>query len=285
MNEGLSILFNPAIPEIYSSKIGNLVEQFPGAAINEFKPGFDKLPPRVETVIVFGGDGTLSAIVDQLNKRDEDATLFVVPAGTENGFYSSLINEGSRITERELRNGDFSKAPRFFPGEIEDRVFIHFAGFGQLLLEHQRWGERLRGRIPANTRQKIAGFVAFTASLLKDSSFNYSIDQVFISRFLGSCKFPFSQSIYSSFFTRISIDTGSKTEVLVKLTRLAVCVLIGKVPTNDIAKIEQAPSFILDNRSREAGNVDGEIIVFDNAGKKMVKRSQKGIRVAGIVTE
>lgn len=101
-----------------------------------------------ETVVAWGGDGTVNEVAAQLVGRG--AALGIVPAGSGNGLARELGLR--RHPARALRDALRGPVRRIDAGELGGRLFFNVAGVGL--------DARLAAAVNARARRDMAGFAA-----------------------------------------------------------------------------------------------------------------------------
>lgn len=98
------------------------------------------------TLVVVGGDGTMSNVVNAILHSGEDVRLAVMPAGTGNDFAKLLgtVRADPRTVARLCAT---APEQRVDAGKIEERYFVNCCGFGfdVAVLQGIRKHKRLRG--------------------------------------------------------------------------------------------------------------------------------------------
>ena len=107
----------------YFQQAGYKVDIFRSMEPGDFKKGFADIDSSFEAVIVAGGDGSASEMVNLLQKNNIDLPLGIIPAGTANDFASFLgmtqnIEESiKRILEWNIKKIDI--------GKVNQRYFLN----------------------------------------------------------------------------------------------------------------------------------------------------------------
>ncbi len=98
------------------------------------------------TLVVVGGDGTMSNVANAILQSGEDIRLAVMPAGTGNDF-AKLLGTVSADARTFARLCATAPDQRVDAGKIEDRYFVNCCGFGfdVAVLEGIKKHKRLRG--------------------------------------------------------------------------------------------------------------------------------------------
>ena len=89
----------------------------------DFEAGLENIDQSFEAVVVAGGDGSASEIVDLLQKKNIDLPLGIIPAGTANDFATflgmtkNIENSVKRILDWNIKEIDI--------GKVNDRYFLN----------------------------------------------------------------------------------------------------------------------------------------------------------------
>ena len=98
------------------------------------------------TIVIVGGDGTLSNVANVILHSGRDVRLAVMPAGTGNDF-AKLLGTSKVDVAALARLCRTSEAQRVDAGKVEDVYFVNCCGFGfdVAVLEGIARNSRLRG--------------------------------------------------------------------------------------------------------------------------------------------
>ncbi|MFN2341076.1 MAG: diacylglycerol kinase family protein [Halanaerobium sp.] len=134
MTKKVKLIYNPAAGDkSFNSYLDNFLKQFQAAGFKvdiyrsmkpgDFGAGLDDLDQSYQAVIVAGGDGSASEMVDLLQKKEIDLPLGIIPAGTANDFASflgmtqNIENSVKRILDWNIKEIDV--------GKVNDRYFLN----------------------------------------------------------------------------------------------------------------------------------------------------------------
>jgi len=134
LNKKVKLIYNPAAgDQSFNSSLDMFLKYFQGAGFKvdifrsmepgDFEEGLKNIDDKFEAVIVAGGDGSASEILNLLQKKEIDLPLGIIPAGTANDFASFLgmtqdIEKSiKRILDWKIREIDV--------GKVNDRYFLN----------------------------------------------------------------------------------------------------------------------------------------------------------------
>ncbi|MFP4372543.1 MAG: YegS/Rv2252/BmrU family lipid kinase, partial [Halanaerobium sp.] len=102
---------------------GFKVDIYRSMKAGDFGEGLENIDQSYQAVIVAGGDGSASEMVDLMQKRKIDLPLGIIPAGTANDFASflgmtqNIENSVKRILDWNIKEIDV--------GKVNDRYFLN----------------------------------------------------------------------------------------------------------------------------------------------------------------
>src|SRR5581483_9774153 len=64
------------------------------------------IPKEVRTTIVFGGDGSVKAVMEKLLQRDDPGLLVVTKSGSQHGAFNAAKNEAPALSPAQLLSAD-----------------------------------------------------------------------------------------------------------------------------------------------------------------------------------
>ncbi|MGK2961266.1 MAG: diacylglycerol/lipid kinase family protein [Gemmatimonadaceae bacterium] len=113
---------------------------------DETRAATEAISAGYTTLVVVGGDGTMSNVANAILQSGEDVRLAVMPAGTGNDF-AKLLGTVSADARTVARLCATAPDQRVDAGKIEDRYFVNCCGFGfdVAVLQGIRKHKRLRG--------------------------------------------------------------------------------------------------------------------------------------------
>jgi len=157
MNERTCVIVNPAsgrgrgaklIPSVAAAfaGIGCSDVRITSRSGDEQRLAAEAISAGCTTLVVVGGDGTMSNVANTVLQSGEDIRLAVIPAGTGNDFAKLLgtVRADARAVARLCLT---APDQRVDAGKIENRYFVNCCGFGfdVAVLEGIRKHKRLRG--------------------------------------------------------------------------------------------------------------------------------------------
>src|SRR6056297_433153 len=134
LTKKVKLIYNPAAGDrSFNSYLDKFLKQFQAAGFKvdiyrsmepgDFGAGLADVNQSYEAVIVAGGDGSASEMVDLMQTRKIDLPLGIIPAGTANDFASflgmtqNLENSVKRILDWNIKEIDV--------GKVNDRYFLN----------------------------------------------------------------------------------------------------------------------------------------------------------------
>ena len=134
LSKKVKLIYNPAAGDkSFNSHLDKFLKQFQAAGFKvdifrsmepgDFGEGLEDVDQIYEAVIIAGGDGSASEMVNLMQKRNIDLPLGIIPAGTANDFASflgmtkNIDNSIKRILDWNIKEIDV--------GRVNDRYFLN----------------------------------------------------------------------------------------------------------------------------------------------------------------
>ncbi|MGP3779770.1 diacylglycerol/lipid kinase family protein [Halanaerobium saccharolyticum] len=134
LNKKVKLIYNPAAGDrSFNSYLDKFLEKFQAAGFKvdiyrsmepgDFGIGLENIDESFEAVIVAGGDGSASEMVNLMQKNEIDLPLGIIPAGTANDFASflgmtqNIENSVKRILDWKVKEIDV--------GRVNGRYFLN----------------------------------------------------------------------------------------------------------------------------------------------------------------
>lgn len=134
LNKKVKLIYNPAAGDkSFNSYLDKFLEKFQAAGFKvdiyrsmepgDFGQGLENIDDSFEAVIVAGGDGSASEMVDLMQKKEINLPLGIIPAGTANDFASflgmtqNIENSVKRILDWNVKEIDV--------GRVNGRYFLN----------------------------------------------------------------------------------------------------------------------------------------------------------------
>ena len=134
LNKKVKLIYNPAAGDkSFNRYLDNFLNRFQTAGFKvdifrsmepgDFEEGLKNIDNSFEAVIVAGGDGSASEMVNLLQKRQIDLPLGIIPAGTANDFASflgmtqNIESSFKRILDWNIKEIDI--------GKVNNRYFLN----------------------------------------------------------------------------------------------------------------------------------------------------------------
>lgn len=276
MHERIRIYTNPSGQNKLKEQAKTLLGKLPDSSLKPLTFPLEEIPDEVETVIVAGGDGSVKTVTEALSKQEKPGLLLIMPAGSQNGLYNSLLDTDSTIRLEQLLGKSSNHIPSFRPGQISGELFNHVAEITKVgLLEHQL-DERFRKLVPRRVRSFLA------AGITMEKTTNHEAKVLMLSPYIGSLKVFPDQKLYSDYLTMLSIQTNNPVTTAVKLAALSTYFLMAKQPPVTLARFSSQPSFLIQDSCGEI-NVDGEVRIPSKNGPLLIHRSTRSIQAAALL--
>lgn len=134
LDKKVKLIYNPAAGDkSFNSYLDKFLKHFQAAGFKvdiyrsmeegDFKYGLKNLDSSYEALIVAGGDGSASEMVDLMQKRKIDLPLGIIPAGTANDFASFLgMTQDIEQSIKRILNW---KIKEIDIGKVNDRHFLN----------------------------------------------------------------------------------------------------------------------------------------------------------------
>ena len=262
--------------------------------IHELSFPIEPIPENIDTVGVYGGDGSVGEVMKSLINRDEPVFLLIGGGGSQNGLLHNLLAEGVILKTEQIREKDFGSIPDFHPGQVgfenvtNQYIFHHSLELGDWINQIIQINDRLRNsKIPRGFRMFYA--VAKYLLVNKDESEfkNEEFRLFFTGNYFGTLKIFSRQGLFDNHLTQVVLKNEKRVEMLRKTLRLSAYILLKKIPPADIANILRSDKFTISNSkgSYSLAGIEGEFIDITGRGDIFVSRSERSIKAAAIVFE
>ncbi len=164
----VGIFVNPDARKDITDQTLNFAERLPNAEIFPLRFPLDRIPDSLKTAIVVGGDGSVKGVVEKLLEKDNPPNLLVLPGGSENGFYRSLVHANATVPFKKVGFDPEEKYSLFHPGMINGHIFVNAAGWGKIEIQNAKVNEQLRYHLPRNIRGKIVNLLVSAPELVSN---------------------------------------------------------------------------------------------------------------------
>lgn len=272
----VKLIYNPAAGDkSFNSYLDKFLEMFQAAGfkvdifrsmqVGDFEDGLDNIDQDFDAVIVAGGDGSASEMVNLLQKKQIDLPLGIIPAGTANDFASflgmtqNIENSIKRILDWNIREIDI--------GRVNDRYFLNVCVGGIISQIAHGTETEMKNRLG-----KVAYYLQGLKELPKIKSMSLKIETsketiegdflgffIFNSKDAGGFKnIAKLASIDDGLFDLLAVKTGN----ILKLSSAAADLFQGRDINNDNLIYLQDSSFKITRTGRENQaeycDIDGE---------------------------
>ncbi|MBI2338316.1 hypothetical protein HYU95_03995 [Candidatus Daviesbacteria bacterium] len=284
--ERIGFFIHPSARENWKTKATNLYERTPFSYVEELKFPFNHQLENTSAVVVVAGDGSIRSVSESLMAREDPPALVIIPGGSHNGVFRALKDANISVSVDQLIEGELDKIPLFRPGLINNQLFNHFTGWGELELLHARTSENLRRFFyPRNYRMFAAGFFAITRSLRMQDNPEYLMRIAITSPFVGPIKAVPDQDMYSDKLTLLSVQSApTRLQSAAKLGRLLFHSLARLRLPENILSVESSASFEFEYAGKiSKANADGQIVDITNNNRISIRRHDKGLKIAALI--
>jgi hypothetical protein len=177
-----------------------------------------KISPKIQSLMVIGGDGTLRLVTSSLYKEKLDIPVITFPGGTCNSFYHALTDAGVSMGEEELfEEMDYSCFKPFRPGLLGDKLFIVDVGLGEYEPLIGVINEELRNNIDIGRfRPKLAGLISWLSWITKKYNGLPPLDLYSVSPFFGTHKMFPGQDLFDDLITHTRVEAENKPQAAAK---------------------------------------------------------------------
>lgn len=234
--------------------------------------------------ILVGGDGFVRACIEEFYKREELGFIVVVPGGTTNLLYHSLIEAGKIISPEEFLDADKPRGEFLLrPGTVEKTIFMSTAGFGGFEEKLAVWSEKLRNPVSKRYNHYLSGITALVTSYYRQPNSSL-LDFVFTGpSFSGLFQVSQEQKLHSELLERVVIAAKSRGLAALKFITALLYWKMKLTPPKSLINIERAELFLIGHNSQGL-NLDGGPIIFTNkpGATYEVKRHKTPIPIAAL---
>lgn len=294
MTENIRIYMHPTARSEHKVQARKIRKLLGIEKIHELSFPIEPIPENIDTVGVYGGDGSVGEVMKSLINRDEPVFLLIGGGGSQNGLLHNLLAEGVILKTEQIREKDFGSIPDFHPGQVgfenvtNQYIFHHSLELGDWINQIIQINDRLRNsKIPRGFRMFYA--VAKYLLVNKDESEfkNEEFRLFFTGNYFGTLKIFSRQGLFDNHLTQVVLKNEKRVEMLRKTLRLSAYILLKKIPPADIANILRSDKFTISNSkgSYSLAGIEGEFIDITGRGDIFVSRSERSIKAAAIVFE
>lgn len=275
LNKKVKLIYNPAAGDKsfnryldnflnYFQTAGFKVDIFRSMEPGDFEEGLKNIDNSFEAVIIAGGDGSASEMVNLLQKREIDLPLGIIPAGTANDFASflgmtqNIESSIKRILDWNIKEIDI--------GRVNNRYFLNVCVGGIISQIAHGTETEMKNRLG-----KVAYYLQGLKELPKIKSMQLKIEtskKIIEDDFLGFFIFNSKDaggfkniaklaSIDDGLFDLLAVKTGN----ILKLSTAAADLFNGKEIKNKNLIYLQDKHFkitLKNNRDEQHCDIDGE---------------------------
>ncbi len=245
----------------------------------------NRQPPQ--KAIIVAGDGLLRACLDNWRLEGSYPAIGLRMGGTSNTLYSALVDAGQTMKLArflEMPAEQLQETANFHPGVMEDVLFTNTVSFNQYDLANRSTNEIIRQFLPMVTgkgRLRIAYAVGIMATAISGSEEIPLLEMYLTTPYFGYARISPQQDALGDKLTRVSIEGGSKLEMMGKLFQTLLAMNMGKPPAAGILKFEQAKNFFTVNNLGHV-TLDGDIYAFSNTTAK-IKRDAEPVGIFALI--
>lgn len=275
LNKKVKLIYNPAAGDkSFNRYLDNFLNRFQAAGFKvdifrsmepgDFEEGLKNIDNSFEAVIIAGGDGSASEMVNLLQKREIDLPLGIIPAGTANDFASflgmtqNIESSIKRILDWNIKEIDI--------GRVNNRYFLNVCVGGIISQIAHGTETEMKNRLG-----KVAYYLQGLKELPKIKSMQLKIEtskKIIEDDFLGFFIFNSKDaggfkniaklaSIDDGLFDLLAVKTGN----ILKLSTAAADLFNGKEIKNKNLIYLQDKHFkitLKNNRDEQHCDIDGE---------------------------
>lgn len=275
LNKKVKLIYNPAAGDkSFNRYLDNFLNYFQTADFKvdifrsmepgDFEEGLKNIDNSFEAVIIAGGDGSASEMVNLLQKREIDLPLGIIPAGTANDFASflgmtqNIESSIKRILDWNIKEIDI--------GRVNNRYFLNVCVGGIISQIAHGTETEMKNRLG-----KVAYYLQGLKELPKIKSMQLKIEtskKIIEDDFLGFFIFNSKDaggfkniaklaSIDDGLFDLLAVKTGN----ILKLSTAAADLFNGKEIKNKNLIYLQDKHFkitLKNNRDEQHCDIDGE---------------------------
>lgn len=237
-------------------------------------------------IAVSGGDGSINSVMRQIVKEGRKTPLVVLPGGSHNGLWHSLVDANATVKAVDLLFDPLPEFPLFRPGAVNEALFHHSAGWNPFIVNEGIFNEKLRLTLPRNIRAYGAGAVALLISPVPQKGKESVLHLATTGPLIGSVRVPLwpSLSLHSEHVGLITISASKPTAAKAKAGLLAAYILLGIHVPQRVAEGRVQESFFLENYAQtDRINTDAEVSPLAQSGMIYVRKMRESIPVAALV--
>jgi YegS/Rv2252/BmrU family lipid kinase len=247
LNKKVKLIYNPAAgDQTFNSALDMFLKHFQSAGFKvdifrsmepgDFGEALKDIDDNFEAVIVAGGDGSASEMLDLLQEKEIDLPLGIIPAGTANDF-ASFLGMTQDIEKSIKRILDW-KIRKIDVGKVNDRYFLNVCVGGIISQIAHGTETDMKNRLgkAAYYLQGLKELPNIKSMKLKIESSKKVIEGDFLGFFVFNSKdaggfknIAKLASIDDGLFDLLAVKTGN----ILKLSSAAADLFNGKDITND----------------------------------------------------
>ncbi len=276
LNKKVKLIYNPAAGDkSFNSYLDYFLKKFQSAGFKvdiyrsmepgDFAKGLENIDQSFEAVIIAGGDGSASEMINQLQKNKIDLPLGIIPAGTANDFATflgmtrNIEHSIKRILDWNIKEIDV--------GKVNDRYFLNVCVGGIISQIAHGTETEMKNRLGkvAYYLQGLKELPNIKSMSLKIETSNKIIKGDFLGFFIFNSKdaggfknIAKLASIDDGLFDLLAVKTGN----ILKLSSAAADLFNGKDINNENLIYLQDDSFKItmtnQSNNNEHCDIDGE---------------------------
>lgn len=216
-------------------------------------------------------------------ERHDPGIVLVMPGGSQNGFYNSLLDAKTVVGKDQVLTQEFSDIRDFRPGNIGNKTFNHVVGLGNNEIRHGVTSSLLRDWviIPRGGRDVFVSFLNALEYYKSGKMGEFNMKIILTSQFIGSFKMIREQNLYEDTLTLVSQAKNAKNPIV----RASLFFMLRKLnlPVSEgLVELETKKEFEFESSYKNQINLDGELIPFKSNGTIFVRRHEKAIKAAAL---
>lgn len=276
MKEIVSIYLSPKAGDVLRSKVANLNQDVPGSVLHDLTFPLRKIPTSAQTVVVAGGDGSAREVVRKVLPLKKKPLVLVLPGGSQNGFYRSLVDAKCQLTLEQVLNKETDQIPFFKPGLVNGQPFVHALGWEEDMLKIGQVNDKFREFMPRQISYIMASVWVGLPRLIapKSKTFQVSMTSPYLGhrRYLTEDYELISEQIAVASVTRKGTRRGRD-----QFNNFLDLVMDLEVQKSTDFEIEASPG-----EQFKSANFDGDILPIKPCRKLHITRHPTGLKVAAL---
>lgn len=272
----INVLIHPKARKGHVEKVKKMFDEVKDVAFYDLELPVKDLPKNSKTLVIVGGDGSIREVTKKVLEGKENPLLLVVPAGSQNGVWRSLVHAGAKFSLAEILEGKTEQIPLFRPAMVNGQIFNHAAGIGQSSIRAGIEAHKLANSpLPRELAYILASFIAAAPEIRSAKKDLFKIAMT--SPFLGVGNIVSNQKLHSDEIALASVHFSNFLTMVKKLKTTGSLL-------SSIIDVEYQPFFEMEVSHQDANyiNLDGDVLPMASSTTIRIERSKKGIKLAAL---